>query len=214
MAIVTARIHIRGRTPLIWNHFGPDALPLEKKVRQGVAGNDPEEWRKTVLVTEQRQLYIEPSYIFACIRNGAARTRHGRGTLQPIVTATLLVENDRILLNRWLPKENLADFTQAEDQPVYLDVRPVKNPATKARNIRYRVAASPGWEAEFKVSWDNTLLSNGQMESVVRDAGQFAGVGDARNIGRGRFDVVSFELLKEPSAKKPATKRAVANSSR
>jgi hypothetical protein len=35
--------------PLLWNHFGTDALPLEKRAKTGVAGNDPDEWRRKVL---------------------------------------------------------------------------------------------------------------------------------------------------------------------
>jgi len=53
------------------------------------------------------------------------------------------------------------------------------------------------------------------MEAIVNDAGQFAGVGDGRGIGFGRFGVASFELMKESrDAQKPATKRAVARKTR
>jgi hypothetical protein len=81
------------------------------------------------------------------------------------------------------------------DAPVYLDVRSVKNPATKARNVRYRVAASSGWEAEFTLMWDKTVVSRGEMESALRDAGRLVGLGDGRSIGAGRFEVVSFEAV-------------------
>ena len=63
-----AMVKIKGTRSLLWHHFGPDALPLEKQERTGVAGNDPEEWKKTYLVTKDKQLYLDPSYIFACIR--------------------------------------------------------------------------------------------------------------------------------------------------
>jgi hypothetical protein len=214
MAIVTAQVEIRGRKALIWNCFGPDALPLEKKARSGVAGNDPDEWRKTVLVTPDNQLYIHPSYIFGSLRNGAARIKRGRGTLQSTVTATLEVQEGRVLINRWLPKEGFEELKQAETAPVYLDIRTVRNPATKARNVRYRVAASPGWESTFTISWDNTVVGENEMKAVVRDAGQFAGLGDGRNIGFGRFEVCSFRTLENNIAKKPAAKRAVARTSK
>ena len=64
MALVTAAVAIRGTRPLLWHRFGNDAIPLEKKPKQGVAGNNPEEWRSTVLKTSQQQLYLEPTYIF------------------------------------------------------------------------------------------------------------------------------------------------------
>ncbi|HEY4721974.1 MAG TPA: hypothetical protein VII92_09020, partial [Anaerolineae bacterium] len=63
--IVTANIKIVGVRPLFFHRFGPDAMPLEKQERSGVAGNDPTEWRKTVSVTKQGQLFMDSSYAFA-----------------------------------------------------------------------------------------------------------------------------------------------------
>lgn len=56
--LLTAKVQIEGTRPLLWHHFGIDAIPLEKQERSGVSGNDPEEWRKTVLMTSDRQLYL------------------------------------------------------------------------------------------------------------------------------------------------------------
>jgi hypothetical protein len=43
--LLQAAITIEGTRPLLWNHFGPDTIPLEKQEKSGVAGNDPDEWR-------------------------------------------------------------------------------------------------------------------------------------------------------------------------
>ena len=59
--IVMARVSIKGTRPLLWHHFGPDALPLERQEKAGVAGNDPTEWRRTVLVDKEGRLYLEPT---------------------------------------------------------------------------------------------------------------------------------------------------------
>lgn len=185
-----ATIQIQGTRPLLWHRFGPDSLPLEKQERTGVAGNDPEEWKKTVLVTGDGQLYLLPSYIFGSIRDGAKYTKKGRGSIQTAVSATLQVMDDFILTNRFLPE----DLTEDPTQPVYLDVRSVRNPSTRARNIRYRVAASTGWETAFHLLWDRTVVSRGEMEACVRDAGQLVGLGDGRSIGLGRFEITSFEI--------------------
>ena len=205
MAIVKARVAIVGIRPLLWHRFGPDALPLEKRRRTGVAGNDPTEWRKTVLVTKDGQLYLEPSYVFGCLRDAAKYTQRRRGTLQPILAATLQVKEERILMNRRLPKSGLENLIQAESEPVFLDVRSVRNPSTGARNVRYRVAASPGWKASFTPIWDNTVVDENQLQAVLRDAGQLVGIGDGRSIGFGRFQVSSFEMEK-PRAEKKAAK--------
>ena len=189
--ILTATVLVQGTRPLIWHAFGPDAMPLEKREKTGVAGNDPEEWRRTVLVLPNRQLYLKPTYIFGCLRDGAKHTPRKRGTLQPLVAATLQVADDIVPIDRFLPDEPLPTDPTL---PVYLDICGVKNPATKSRNVRYRVAASPGWHAEFNLMWDKTIVARGEMEAVAIDAGRFVGLGDGRSIGMGRFQVVEFAV--------------------
>jgi len=195
MATVTVEVTIEGTRPLLWHHFGPDAIPLEAKPRTGKAGNDPDEWKKTVLATEDGQLYVEASYVFACLRAGAKHTPRKRGTMQPFVGATLQVLEDRILIDRWLPKRDLQTLQRSREEPVYLDVQSVRNPATGGRNVRYRVAASPGWKGAFTLKFDNTLVSAAEMESIIRDAGKFAGLGDGRTIGFGRFELRSIKTV-------------------
>jgi hypothetical protein len=175
---------------MLWHRFGPDTLSLEKQEKTGVAGNNPEEWKASVLKTDENQLYIEPSYIFGCIRDGAKYTKKGRSSLQPLVAATLQVLDDKILIDRFLP-ENL---TTDQNEPVYLDIRGVKNPVTRARNIRYRVCSSPGWNALFRIAWDKTIISRVEMETIIIDAGMYSGLGDARNIGFGRFKLEEFSV--------------------
>jgi hypothetical protein len=202
--ISQAVVSVVGVRPLLWHHFGPDALPLEKrKEKTGVAGNDPEEWRKTVLVTKEGQLYLEPAYIFATIRDGSKYTKKGKGSIQTVMSATLQVVDDRVLMNRHFPNfPNGHDFNVATaeppprdtDAPVYMDVRSVKNPSTKGRNVRYWVAASAGWSATFTIMWDKTIVSRGEMEAVLKDAGQLVGLADGRSIGFGRFEVESFTV--------------------
>lgn len=201
--IITAKVVIKGNRPIFWHHFGPEALPLEKQEKTGVAGHDPEEWRRTVLVTKDGQLYIEPSYVFGCLREGAKYTKKGRASLQKPVSATLQVVDNRILVDRYFPgfpNGHKFDLGTAEppeqdaDLPVYLDIRGVVNPSTRGRNVRYRVAASPGWSAEFNLMWDKTIVSRNEMEAVTIDAGHLVGIGNGRAIGMGRFEVESFEV--------------------
>ena len=195
--IYKAEVHICGIRPILWHHFGPDALPLEKQERTGVAGNDPEEWKKTVLMTKDRQLYLEPSYVFGCLRDAAKYTKKGKGSIQVALCASLQIEDDRILMYRdsqplLVPNEPIP--TDAEES-VYLDIRSVRNPSTKARNVRYRIAASTGWEAAFHLLWDKTIVSKPEMEAVLRDAGQLAGLADGRSIGYGRFCIKSAIIV-------------------
>lgn len=202
--ILQAKVTIKGIRPLFWHRFGPDAIPLEKKEKTGVAGNDPEEWRKTAMVTKEGQLFLEPTYVFATIREGAKYTKKGsRGSIQPSMIATLQVLDNRVLVDRYMPgypNGKAYDIKKEKppaediDEPVYLDVRMVRNPQTKAANIRYRIVAAPGWTCQFEIQWDKTIVSRGEMEASIIDAGKLVGIGNGRKIGMGRFEVEAFDV--------------------
>jgi len=192
--IAKASVLVKGTRPYFFHSFGRDSIPLERQVRTGKAGNDPEEWRKTVCQTGDGQLFVKSSQVFATIRDGSKYTRKGRGSIQKDVIATLLVESpEEILLDAFLPDP----LTEDKAQPVYLDVRGVVNPSTRARNVRYRVAMSPGWEVSFAISWDATIVAEAQMHAALIDAGRMVGIGNGRSIGMGRFEVVSFDVHEE-----------------
>lgn len=213
--MVKARIEISGTRPLLQHKFGPEALPLEKGERTGVAGNDPEEWRRTCMVTKDGQLYVAGTYVFGMLRDAAKHTRKGKGSIQAMVAATLQVEDDRVMIDRFMPDWSgsiLDTPAPAADpaEPVYIDVAGVRNPSTKARNVRYRLATSAGWKAAFTVMWDKTIVSRDQMRAVLNDAGTLVGLADGRSVGYGRFTVVNFaELSDSPAAseKKPGAKK-------
>jgi len=202
--MIQATVNIVGTRPFFWHCFTPEALALEKKERTGVAGNDPSEWRSTASVDRDGHLYFDSSYAFACIREGGRHIKRGKSNLISPISSTLqLVGSNKIYVDRWWPGypngerfeiETADEPPRDPDEPVYLDVRGVKNPSTKARNVRYRVAASLGWRAEFTIQWDKTIVSRNEMHSAIIDGGKLAGVGNGRNIGMGRFEVEKFEI--------------------
>jgi hypothetical protein len=192
MSLLIADVKIKGTRPFLFNRFTIDTISLDKKERTGVAGNDPEEWKRTYSATSDGQLYLDSSYIFGCIREAAKYIKSGRASIQTKVTATLQVLTNKALINRYVPR--FEDITQDPTQPVYIDIRSVRNPSTKGRNIRYRLALSEGWETSFQIMWENTLVNRTQMEAVVIDAGKLVGLGDGRSIGFGRFEVVEFDI--------------------
>lgn len=188
MALLRAKVRIRGTRPLLFNKFTDNSIPLKKKEKLGVAGNNPDEWKDTFNSTKDGQLYLDSLYIFSCLRAGGKHTPKGRGSLEPDVAATLQILDDKLYLNRTMP--SLALITRDERNDVYIDVRPVSRRGVK--NIRYRLAISSGWETEFNIMWENTLISREQMEAICMDSGCFAGLGDGRKIGFGRFEVLDF----------------------
>lgn len=201
--ILTANVSIKGVRPLLWHVFTEKAMPLEKKEKRGVAGRDPDEWRDTSLATKEGQLYIRHDYIFGALKESAKYTKRGRGSIQKYVAATLQVSPDKILLNRHFPGYpngqefdwyNVDPPDTDDDLPVYLDIRGSINPSTKGRNVKYRIASNPGWEAQFTLQWDATVVSRQEMEAVTIDAGRLVGVASGRPIGMGRFEVISFDI--------------------
>ncbi len=123
--------------------------------------------------------------MFATIRDAACHTKKGRGSIQASVAATIQVADNFVFVDRHFPNfPNGHDFNAETveapprdvSEPVYLDVRSVKNPATKGRNVRYRVACAPGWSTSFTIMWDKTVVSVNEMRSVLNDAGALTGI--------------------------------------
>ena len=194
--MVILKSWIEGTRPLLWNAFALNMLSGEKKRKTGSAGNNPEEWKQTVLATPENQLFIKGCYIFSCLRDAARYTREGKGTLQRSVAATLQILDEEILVDRFIPEEMYVTpeaFYNAREKDVYIDVCGVRNPTTRGKNIRYRVATSLGWKCSFSLVFDNTLVSKNAMRSIIHDAGNLVGLGDSRSIGSGRFRVLEIE---------------------
>lgn len=205
MSIVAAKVAISGIKTLAIHHFGPDALPLEKQEKTGVAGHDPVEWTRSVLLTKKRELFLPPTYFFGSIKEGGRHVKKGRGSIMYDIAATLQIEDDMIKICRdgdpiVLPEE--PDVFDAYSVPSdelpssYVERIGVRNPSTKSRNIRYRVAVKPGWEMTFNILWDVTIVARNQMQQALNSAGQLVGIADGRgSIGYGRFLVESFKIF-------------------
>lgn len=187
-----AYVKIEGVKTLLFHAFREDALD-RKKSKVGTTGNNPEEWKSTVIMDEQRKLYLPSSYLFAPIKEAGKYSKIGRGNIVKYVAATLEISPDRIYLaDRKVPEED--KLTKDPTQPVYLDVRSVVNPMTKGRNLRYRIACCAGWKCEFFMTWEDSVLSVNQMEQVIKDAGIMCGTGCGRAIGLGRFQILEFKV--------------------
>lgn len=205
MSIVAAKVAISGIKTLAIHHFGPDALPLEKQEKTGVAGHDPEEWKRSVLLTKKRELFLPPTYFFGSIKEGGRHVKKGRGSIMYDIAATLQIEDDAIkicyegepIILPELPEIVDAYSIPTEELPVsYVERIGVRNPSTKSRNIRYRVAVKPGWEMSLTIMFDPTIVARTQMQQALNSAGQLVGIADGRgSIGYGRYNVTQFEVL-------------------
>ncbi|MBD3887374.1 hypothetical protein IFO70_38055 [Phormidium tenue FACHB-886] len=196
--LLMASVQIKGTRPLLFNHLRPSPEFGQRKERTGTAGNDPAEWQRSVLmVPETRQLYLLPTYIFGCWRDAARWTKRGKTSLLAAVASTLQVPERRILVDRFLPEQPQFHSEDAED-PVYVYMAIAGGVSRKgAKHVRYRVAAGAGWQCQFSLLWDKTIVSRGEMQAIGLDAGRFVGLGDGRAIGYGRFEVVAFEMTSD-----------------
>lgn len=190
---IGAKISIKGIKPILFHTFPIETLSTPK-ARSGSAGNNESEWKDTVLMNENRQLYVFSTYLIGAIREGGKQIKVGKATLSKKVGSSLECADDKVFLDElFVPKED--SLTKSATDAVYLDVRSVVNPATKGRNLRYRIAAKPGWTLSTIIYWDDIAVSKEQMKQCVQHAGLFEGIGDGRKIGFGRFELVKFEML-------------------
>ena len=189
------KFSIRGITPLLFHKFSIEVLSGKSRVKSGTTGNDPEEW-KTTIWNDGKQLYLPGFYFFSALFAGGSYVKVGRGTIAKKLAGCMRVLTDKAYLNRELPDEldklETEKMSLDSGQPVYLDVRGVKNPATKGRNVRYRLALKQGWECSIEVEFDDTIISKDDMRRCIEAAGKFSGVGDARLIGHGRFEITEL----------------------
>ena len=192
---IIATTTIEGTKPLLINTFPIEALNPTKQ-RSGTTGNDENLWRQTVLARSNGQLYVLGSYLNGAIVGGGKLIKMGRGSLAKKVESTLeILEPELDIVGRHLPPE--GEMTRLASEPVYLDVRSVVNPMTKGRNLRYRVAVSPGWRIEATLTWEDRAVSKEDIKQCLENGGLFEGIGDGRRIGFGRFIVKDFKEKKQ-----------------
>lgn len=207
--IVYFGVGIEGTRPLLQHKFGPDALPLKPREKSGVAGNDPEEWRRTTMVNKEGRFYLQNTYLFAAIREGGRYIKLGRRNLMLPIAATLQIVEDPVYITNYywpgygpdseappLDLRTVDPLPTDSTKVAYIDVRGVRNPTTRNRNIRYRTALNSGWQVHFTIKFDKSIVSREQIHSALWHAGELVGVGNGRAIGMGRFKIIDFTELK------------------
>ena len=189
---MSGKVSVQGTGVLLLNSFTQEVLS-EKTPKSGSTGNNHEEWKKGVLMTQDRELYLLPTHFLASFKEGGKYIKVGRGNVSKKLVSTLTIPDTKIMLDGLkVPAD--ADLLRLDTEPVYLDVRGVVNPMTKGRNLRYRIACRKGWTASFTVEWDDYVVSKETIKLCAENAGMFSGVGDGRAIGLGRYIItkVSF----------------------
>lgn len=192
-----AHVTVKGTRPVLFHSFNVEVISSLTKKKSGSSGNNSEEWKDTVL-ERGGQLYFPATYWQATLKEGAKYTKAGRGTMQKTFNSASMITTDYSMIDRHLPNGwvnmTVEEFGTDASRPVYIDVRGVMNPATKGRNVRYRVACSPGWKCAFEIEFDDNYISTQVIKKIVEDAGKMVGIADGRTLGNGRFEVESCEI--------------------
>lgn len=190
-------VKIKGTKPILFHAFRIEAISNIAKEKSGSAGNDPEEWKYTVL-EKDNQLYVPASYIASCLKEASKHTKAGRGSIQKSFISCCTIMSELLMIDRYLPegwqKMTATEFPRNSNDAVYLDIRGVMNPNSKGRNVRYRVACSPGWKTEYEFEFDETIVSSAQVKNIIENSGKLVGIGDGRVLGYGRFIIEDIKI--------------------
>ncbi len=189
-------VEIEGVKPFIFHKFNIEQIQALSKPKTGSAGNDPDEWKRSFFYDDEDKLYIPSNYLFSAFKNGSVHTKVGRGSIQKTWISAVTMDEEKVYFNRTMFK-NWQDTTFEElitnsSEPVYIDIRMVSNPNTKGKNVRYRVALSPGWVLKFHMDVDDSLVSMQQTKKIIEDTGKMQGLADGRTLGYGRFKLNEF----------------------
>ena len=175
MTTKTVQVRITGKSPLLMHQYPMEPIEaLEKKSpaeqAEYAAYRDP----------PTGELYIPGVALQRALVSGATYSKgKGRGSLQKAAAACLMVNPQRIGLGT---------------KEYEIDARPVVIPATKGRIIRYRPRLDE-WSVEFELEYDDTMLTNDQVRTIVDNTGQRVGLLDFRPEKKGpfgRFNVTSW----------------------
>lgn len=166
---------IEGISPLLMHAF--PMVPIEAIDKKSVE----EQAALAAYRDPDGALYVPGIAVQRCLIGAATYSKgKGRGSLQKVVAACVMVTPERIPMT---PQE----YT--------IDSRPVVVPATKGRIVRHRPRFDR-WTLTFEVEYDDTLLTMAQLRRVVDDAGSRVGLLDFRPERKGpfgRFIVVGWD---------------------
>jgi hypothetical protein len=181
-------IKIEGTVPLVQHKFWPEVLGKDD-CGKTVEIVTKDEWKHTAIYRpDTGQLYLNGSYFYATILNGARRLSDN---IAKAIPGNLSINPPEILLDRYLPLPyGEASPSDNPKDDVYILTRKVRSVRTGLIIERYRLACSPGWKCTIGIEYTDNLDKQGLLTSLDI-AGREVGIGDGRTIGYGRFRIVN-----------------------
>lgn len=175
------KVSIKGLSPLRFNRFLPRG-----KDEPNLAKMTHEEQVKHALVRSYRDdkkgFYVPKEALRACILNGGAKVKIGRGGAKNLLKAILIFEDDKYFLG-------------TNKYKIQQDVVRIPPGPGGARVTQYWVVIEK-WKLDFEcVILDDIFPVDGLKDSISV-AGMYFGLLDGRPQ-LGRFELVKFDKVKE-----------------
>ena len=176
MATKVIRVEIKGKSPILMHKYPMEKIEaLEKKTK--------EEQAEIAAYRDEDSgiLFIPCIAVQRALVNAAMFSKgKGRASLQKPVAACVMVSPVKLFLGV---------------KKYVIDSQRVVIPATKGSVIRHRPRLDM-WQVAFDLEYDDTLLTEEQMRTIVDDTGQRVGLLDFRPACKGpfgRFMVTSWK---------------------
>lgn len=154
---------------------------------------NPEEWRSKVYFDEELgSVYFPAHWIKRSAQEAAKKAKLGRDlamgvAVNPDGDFSVVVVPDE--------KGKLKSITSVDQFGAngWIHVANGRRPP-RTGNYRtiYRPCIPKGWEAEFDVVVFNPIFTKQKLLDIFQLAGMFCGLGGGRDLGFGRFEVVSL----------------------
>jgi hypothetical protein len=130
-------------------------------------------------------VYVPSKMVRACIQNGARMERNGKK-----IERALIIRDTMFKLHY----EGPQDFDELLADPNFMDIRSVM--VGRSKVPRARPIFPSGWYIDAQLFFLEDGLNEAELIKSTVDAGLFHGLGDARQLGYGRFQVQILEKAK------------------
>ena len=186
-------VTIKGTHTMLLHKYTP-ATVSEPKTRVN-RGKDSANYADDL--NKEGQVIMPWDNIFACLFDGSKGMKKGKTAVTRIVYTSLAITD-------------LEPLVLVEEKPVTIDLIREndwlysKGAVISGRRIdRVRTAIPEGWELSFGiVTKPNNILSTEDIQTIVENAGLYAGLGDWRPSAPkkpgpyGTFEVIKFEEVR------------------
>jgi len=176
----TYNVTIKFITDYLQARFTEEAKKeLENYVSKGIVKTSDDSWI-VLLHQDENGIYIPNQQIRNCLVNAGKefKVKKQRRSLMAWVISNVIIEPDKIYLNRMTPDTILVSYPARKDGMRVTLKHPVINKGT---------------QVEFKLSSLDNDMEDKAIKGLLEAAGKMYGIGARRRDMFGRFELVKFQ---------------------